>query len=231
MKEKCLLTQEDLKLIACISMLIDHIGALFYPGMDEFRIIGRMAFPIYCFLLVEGAHYTRDPKKYALRLLIGALLSEIPFDLAFCGRIGASGCSVMVTLLLGYGAILLMKQVPGLWKGIAIVPFFFGAELLQTDYAGNGIAIIAFLAIVRERELGELWRFLGLMILLWFGYEIRIGFIRLPLEHFGLLALVPVHFYRGEKRTRSAIVQWCFYLFYPVHLLLLWLIRMIPIFF
>ena len=129
------ISQEGLKLIACITMLIDHIGAIFFPDLDSLRIIGRIAFPIYCFLLVEGAHYTRNPKKYACRLLIGAILSEIPFDLAFAGRNNWYSCSVMVTLLLGYGAILAMEQVKGLWKGIVVLPFFLAAEFLGADYA------------------------------------------------------------------------------------------------
>lgn len=219
------LSQEGLKLIACLTMLIDHIGSVFLPGMFSLRMIGRIAFPIYCFLLVEGAHYTRNPKRYALRLLIGALLSEIPFDLALSGWFDMSRCSVMVTLLLGYGMILAMKALGGVWKGLVVVPFIILAELLGTDYGGNGIAIIAWLALVREKELGALWRLVGLSVLLWFGSRIPIGPVRVPLELFGLFALIPIQCYRGGKRTRSQVVQWCFYLFYPVHLLVLWLIR------
>ena len=82
------LSQETLKIIACVTMLIDHVGAtvvesqFFVTPFDgiyylyfAMRIIGRVAFPIYCFLLAEGAHYTHNPRKYALRLFIGALLS------------------------------------------------------------------------------------------------------------------------------------------------------------
>ena len=91
------ISQEGLKLLACITMLIDHIGATLMIRLIQetsandaslvwlyylMRIIGRIAFPIYCFLLVEGAAHTRDPKKYGLRLFVGMLLSEIPFDLS-----------------------------------------------------------------------------------------------------------------------------------------------------
>ena len=76
------LSQEGLKLVACVTMLMDHIGAVLLPQYLFLRYIGRIAFPIYCFLLAEGVHYTNNPKKYCLRLGVGTMLSEIPFDLA-----------------------------------------------------------------------------------------------------------------------------------------------------
>ena len=84
--KKCL-SQEWLKIIACVIMLIDHIGAVLLPQYIWLRYIGRIAFPIYCFLLAEGVHYTKNPQKYGLRLAAGALLSEIPFDLALFGGV------------------------------------------------------------------------------------------------------------------------------------------------
>ena len=131
------LSQETLKIIACVTMLIDHVGAtvvesqFFVTPSDgiyylyfAMRIIGRVAFPIYCFLLAEGAHYTHNPRKYALRLFIGALLSEPGFDFALFGGWTWENQSVMVTLLLGFGMVELMKKCPKYWmKLLAVVPF------------------------------------------------------------------------------------------------------------
>lgn len=238
------ISQEALKLIACITMLIDHAGAtLAYSWyMDRsivmgmhmeslwnlyilMRIIGRIAFPIYCFLLVEGAHYTKNPARYAARLAVGVLLAEIPYDLVFSGRLDWTSNSVMITLLLGFGMLEAMKRVKGIWKLAVILPFYLAAELMYTDYAGYGIVIIAAMALTRGIRHEKWVRAAAMPLLLWFGATIPIGPFMIPLEIFGLLSLVPIFAYKGGKRTYSKAVQRVFYLFYPVHLLLLWLIN------
>lgn len=230
------LSQEGLKLTACVSMLLDHIGAILiypvylahsetgglYTAYRLLRIIGRLAFPIYCFLLVEGFHRTRDRRAYGLRLLVGATLAELPFDLAFSGGVDLSGFSVMVTLLLGYLALTALEKWPGGGGWMAVAALFLTAECLGTDYAGTGVAIIVCLELTRRRPV---WRLLGLVVLCWSGYGVKIGPLSVPIQAFAVLALIPIHFYSGRKQTRSRGVQWAFYLFYPVHLLILWGIR------
>ena len=118
---KKILPQEALKLIACVTMFIDHFGHaivpyLSIPHMEVVyyicRCIGRIAFPIYCFLLVEGMRYTRSPQKYIHRLGIGMLLSELPFDILFEGGFSWEYQSVMVTLTLGAVMLLKLYHVP-----------------------------------------------------------------------------------------------------------------------
>lgn len=232
------ISQEALKLAACLTMLIDHIGATlvlqqWYSSWDPsvlnlyyvLRVIGRIAFPIYCFLLVEGAHYTRDPKKYGIRLAIGMVLSELPFDLAFNEGLDWASNSVMVTLLLGFLMIEAMKRVKGFWKVVLILPFFLAAEWMGTDYGGNGILIIAMLALTKGVKHEKLWRTVGFVCLLSFGAEIQIGSLWVPIELFGLLSLPLIFCYSGKKLTRNKAVQWAFYLFYPVHLTILWILE------
>ena len=232
------LSQEGLKGIACITMLIDHIGATLVlqqcrenPQLWDMyhimRIIGRMAFPIYCFLLVEGVHHTRNVRKYGLRLIIAALLSEIPFDLALSGRIDWTSTSVMITLLLGFWMIRAMDLANGLGKLVVILPFFLAAEFLRTDYGGNGIAIIAMLELTRGLKQERFARLLGSVALLWFGGNVSVGPLQIPIELFGLVYLLPVSCYRGRKLTHNRWVQWAFYLFYPVHLMILFLLQQI----
>jgi len=241
------ISQETLKLIACITMLIDHIGATLVvrymqsnPGADLemmnvyniMRIIGRIAFPIYCFLLVEGVHRTRDPKKYGMRLFIGMLLSEIPFDLAFSFRgrmfFDWTSNSVMVTLLLGFLMIEAMKRLEGFRKIVVILPFYIAAELLHTDYAGMGILLIAVFALTRGANHEKLLCTLGAALVLSSGgRDMQILGIWISTESFALLSLIPIFCYDGRKLTHSKAVQWAFYLFYPVHIALLALVEVL----
>ena len=240
--KKWTVSQEGLKIIATVTMLLDHLGAVLVysmytaaraagdiqtvnavvPVYQALRIIGRIAFPIYCFLLVEGYHHTRDMKKYVYRLAIGMVLAEIPFDLALSGHIDWAESSVMVTLLLGFLMMVGMDCMTGWMKLLAIPPFYGIAEALGTDYGGRGILIIAMLALTKGMPGEKLWRTLGFILLLWFGAKVSFGGLTFPMELFGLIGLIPMLLYEGRKITRNKWVQWGFYLFYPVHLLVIW---------
>ena len=237
------ISQEGLKLIACVTMLLDHIGATVVvrylqsiPGFDPqvyliyelLRTVGRLAFPIYCFLLVEGAAHTRDPKKYGMRLAIGVLLAEIPFDLAFSytGRLPDwTMNSVMLTLLLGFGMLRCMDRTRGVWKIACILPFYILAELLNTDYAGLGILIIAVFALTRGMPHEKLLCAVALWLVIWPGGRQPMFNVMVNPEWFAILALIPIFCYDGRKLTKSKAVQWAFYLFYPVHMLALWAVE------
>lgn len=226
------LSQEWLKVIACVTMLLDHIGAAFVPGISGniLRGIGRIAFPVYCFLLAEGVHYTRSPRKYALRLLTGLLLSEIPFDLLFFGRLSWAYSSVMVTLLLGffYGVAVKRIQNPGV-RILLVVPFVAAAELLGSDYGGWGVALIAMFILTREIPRKNVVQTVGLAAIccLIGGATISIGGLLMPVELLGVVAMIPILCYSGEKATSSRWIQRGFYLFYPVHLTVLLLIAVV----
>ena len=225
MEKKQGISQEGLKLIACVTMLIDHIGATFVPWM-WLRVVGRIAFPIYCFLLAEGAFYTRNPRRYGTRLAIGALLAELPFELLFFGSISLSHSSVMVTLFLGFIAIESMKRWPKFWPVV-----FFGcavvAEALGTDYGGMGVMLMVFFALTRERS--KVVQTIGVFIICWMigGFAWQIGPVSVPMEIVGAAAMVPICLYSGRKATHNKAIQWAFYLFYPVHLTVLLLIAVV----
>ena len=160
-----------LKRIACLSMLVDHLGASLLEnglfrcsaidprlvGLDQLlRLVGRLAFPIYCFLLVEGFLHTHDFKKYALRMLGFALLSEFPFDWAFFSGVWWGHQNVYFTLLLG---LLAMKALDTFRtgegtpdaRGILCAAACTGAAaLLRCDYDVMGMALILALYMTRK---------------------------------------------------------------------------------
>lgn len=241
------ISQEGLKLIACLTMLIDHIGyEIIYPiyaGMSVVnatdlpevwlvyrlyllcRSIGRIAFPIFAFLLVEGFHRTRNRKKYALRLIIGAFLAEIPYDLMVSGQIFWRQQSVMVTLLLGFAAVWCMEKCRNLaWKPAVMLLFALLAELLMTDYGWAGVVLIALFELSRYMHSPNLVRAGGMIVLFHYmsSYVFQIGGFSMPMQVLGVLSMIFIAIYDGNKRTYGKGVQWAFYLFYPVHLLILW---------
>lgn len=209
-------------MIACISMLIDHIGAsLIEAGvlhsMETYkkvaaympwdwwtidtvlRVIGRAAFPIYCFLLVEGFFHTRNIKKYGLRLALFAVISEVPFDMAFMDRVFYPGYqNVYFTLYFGLLAMMLASKVDKIWVkllpcGLCMVL----AELAHTDYGALGVGIISAIYLIHVIR-GKTSPETGTQIL-------------------------PKWLYSGERG--KANLKWFFYLFYPCHLVLLVVIR------
>lgn len=224
------ISQELLKLIACVTMLLDHAAVVLVYERELYllmRAMGRIAFPIFCFLLVEGAHHTKSPGKYALRLLVGAVLSEIPFDLALFGGISWAHQSVMVTLLLGFGALWVTKKCEnGLLKFLAALPFILLGELLMTDYGSYGVLLITLLGFFRDLPKGKLMQCVSICLVCAMipSINLRLGSLEISLELIGCLSVFPILLYFGHKQTRNKVVQWAFYLFYPVHLAALCLI-------
>ena len=223
-----------LKTIACITMLVDHIGAscieagILTPGLDArtlsqdtlsayplyrldmvLRFTGRLAFPIFCFLLVEGFVHTRDVKKYVRRLFLFALISEVPFDLAFFRTSFAlDHQNVYWTLALGVLAMAGLKHFEkpdgsASWKGLLCVAGCTLAALVAcTDYDGIGVLIICALYLTR----GDRKR------------QCIVGAVLFAWELTAPLAFVLVWFYNGQRGRCTPAMQKVFYWFYPVHL-------------
>lgn len=202
-----------LKIIACICMLIDHVGAILYPNEMWLRAVGRIAFPIFCYLIVEGYVHTRNVRKYAIRLFIFALISEIPFDLAFNNRLlYFKSQNVFFTLFIGLIAIYVQNKLEDriCLRYLVILLLVIVAALLMTDYSSIGVLIILFMYVYRGSRVKSIFVVAILMI---FGFG--------AFELYGLLAFIPLGIYNGKKQIR---VKYFFYAFYPVHLLVLYFI-------
>ncbi len=237
-----------LKWIALITMITDHIGASFLKFYfiahgkaqpfktvyEVLRDVGRIAFPIYIFLLIEGYIHTRNVTKYLLRLGIFSLLSEIPFDLAFYDRVFyPDKQNVFLTLFIGLFTVHAMDSIaaqggvesarggPGKKKHLSTAYFVFAdtglilcaagvAYFLKTDY--NAIGVFAICAMYLTRKYPVLSSVLCCVILLASSER----------EVYALAAVIPVTLYNG---CRGKQPKYFFYAIYPLHLFLLWLIR------
>ena len=202
------MTGFQLKLLAMIAMTLDHIGCIFFPRLPLLRMIGRLAMPILCFFIGEGLRHTRNPQKYLLRLVGFALISELPFDLAFYGRVNWASQNVYFTLALGLMALrLLQSSSPRRWAGLLSVGG--AALLLRADYGLYGIAMILLLDRFRD-SLSEQFASLALLNLLLFGFG---------MQSLSLLSLPLLCLYNGQRGCDD---KKFFYAYYPAHLLLLW---------
>ena len=238
-----------LKLIALVTMLIDHVGYLFFPHAPLLRFIGRCAFPIYCFLLVEGFFHTRRFSAYLGRMLIFSAVSEVCYDLAFSGTaVDWSDQNVFFTLSLGLVALwcvdhidasLTPRSLPlsALAQLAALIAVGMAAWAIGSDYDCIGILYVAAFWYARRLREGHpaLSRALPwlvfTLVFLYMPFRYRaisgvaayVGWMeRLFWIYAGtFLPLALVERYNGQRGPDSRPLQWGFYLFYPVHLLIL----------
>ena len=221
-----------LKLIAVCTMFIDHMGDTLFPGVMWLRCIGRVAFPIFCFLIAEGCVHTHDRKKYVLRLLVFAVLSEIPFNL-MTGRAvwNPYDQNVLWTLLLGAAVCWLMdgalkrRTAPAfVLTGAAMVAAFWLLEVFCTDYGGWGMLLVAMFYGVRRAPYGQAAKMAAQAVgLAFFCIGVMGG---VTIELWALTALVPIWLYNGQRGFSHKAVQYGFYAFYPLHILILSLIAL-----
>ena len=204
-----------LKMIAIVSMLIDHMGAILFPQYIILRYIGRIAFPIYTYTLVEGFMHTRDIKKYMVRLGMFALLSEIPFDLAFRGSvIYIQKQNVFFTLFLGVLMLyLLLKSRNRIQSAALVLAILLLSEFLRTDYSSMGLLMILCFYVFRDNKVMKLLGVAAINV-----------FLMGRVQVFAIPALIFIALHNGEQGPKC---KKFFYGFYPVHLLALYLISVI----
>lgn len=209
-----------LKIIAILTMLCDHIAYIFVDAWENeglyvgMRILGRVSFPIFCFVLVQGFLSTRDVKKYLARLFIFAFLSEIPFDLAFL-RIPFSYDmqNVLFTMLIGLLVLIKMQDYEQegnlIKKGLVLLVGCAAAIVLNTDYSYFGVILICVFYLMRQnKKLQMFWAML--LIFIYGGREV-----------YAVFAL-PFCYWYDPQRKEVRLPRYFFYAFYPLHLLILW---------
>ena len=204
-----------LKMIAIVAMLIDHVGAVLLPQYRIIRLIGRIAFPIFTYTLVEGFIHTHDVKKYMMRMGVLALISEIPFDLAFTGKLLEFGHqNVFFSLFLGLFMLYLMKKAPNeLHSLLCVLAILFVARYLRVDYGYNGLLMVFWYYHYRNNNLMKI-----------LGIAFINAFLMGGSQVYALFALIPILLHNGERGPKC---KRFFYGFYPVHLLVIYFINMI----
>lgn len=222
------MSASTLKLIAIITMLIDHIGAIFFPDQMWIRMIGRIAFPIFAYFIAEGFFRTSDVKKYMQRLLIFAFISQWPFSFAFDRSIFLS-LNVFFTLFFGLYAIYKYDQSKNM-NIVSIIGIL--AQVLNTDYGIYGVYMI-FIFYKYHEDFKNMVKYqailngsyLGLVLIIFSlnGNSLSFGHV-LPvlIQGLCLLSLILIKYYNGEKGYNF---KYIFYAFYPVHLTILGLIK------
>lgn len=236
---KKIINNNTLKIIAIILMLLDHLWGTIIPGNQWMTLIGRMAFPIFAFLIVEGFFHTSDLKKYMKRLFIFGLISEIPFNLIYTGSIiFPFHQNVMFTLLLG---LLIINEIDKLKNNkeikkkiipiLKIFLFLLISIIGFVDYGVTGVLTIVVFYLFRGFKLawiGQLISLILLYIVFFEGQSVILNIFNyeyfLPLQSIGVLSLIFIWLYNGEKGKNNKLIKYLFYSFYPVHMLVIYLI-------
>ena len=229
--KKCL-SNFDLKLIAIITMTIDHIGVVFgTPFYNLLRAVGRLSFPIFAFLLTEGYVHTKSFSKYFFRLLVLALISEVIYDYVFYGSfiyIGAN--NIFFTLALGLLTLFLLDKSKGLINRyfkdkvdlfiilpitylLIIVVMGLMGEFLNFSYGMLGILVISFFYLFKKN--------FPLTVL---SVSLSTLILGDTMQYFSLLSLILIYFYNKKLGKKCKVF---FYLYYPLHILVLGVIRML----
>lgn len=243
MKEKLRLetTSFSLHIMAMVFMLCDHLWGTIVRGNDWLTCIGRLTFPIYAFLLVEGYFHTKNLKKYVRRLLMFAVISEIPFNLAMASSIiYPFHQNVLWSFLIAIGLIHWNEKgkEKQIWKriliGITTVGIGYIVGILTfVDYYNAGILMVLTFYFFRRKKW---WNYLGQLVCLWYINFEMLGGLQYEITLFGqtyfftrqglaLLALIPIWLYRGRQGYHSKALQYGYYAFYPLHLLILGLLK------
>ena len=228
LKNYQILSGSGLKVIATVAMLIDHIAAVLLRDSpielltilgrsitlySLMHLIGRIAFPIFAFLITEGYLHTRNRMRYGTNLTLFAFLSEIPWDLEHTGKCFVfSSQNVFFTLLLGYLAICMLEQYRSqpVKQAVWLLGLLAVSVILRADYGISGYVFILFLYVMREKPLLRAVIGSGILSSRW-----KAG-----------LAFIPIALYNGERGfAQGSFAKYFFYFFYPAHLFVLYLIK------
>ena len=238
-----------LKYIAIAAMLIDHIAFAFlddgehiilYTIMD---LIGRITGPIMFFAAAEGYHHTKDLKKYLSRLFAFALISYLPFMYAWSDHFNPLRLNVIFTIFLGLLAVHARRSIKNIFLKILVISVLILASI-PADYGTSGVIIILVFDFFYGNRRNQLAGYLLIVLLdfdvlsffihpFWariYDGQFAVSYYSSPDNFICLGFLIPfflLMFYNGQPGSRSKLSKWVFYIFYPAHLIIIGLIRLL----
>ena len=242
-KHKIEITSFSLHIMAMIFMLCDHMWGVSLVSNDIFTCVGRSSFPIYAFLIVEGYFHTKNLKKYVIRLLLFAIISEIPFNLVMGSNLFYPlHQNVLWSFLISIGLIHWNEKVKSqqAWKRILVIfvticVAYIGGIITFVDYYNAGILMVLAFYFFRGKKW---WNYIGQLLCLWIinveilqglGYEVTLlnNVYFIPRQSIAVLSLIPIWLYNGKQGYYSKTLQYFYYSFYPAHLLILGVLKLI----
>ncbi|MBQ7903093.1 MAG: conjugal transfer protein TraX [Oscillospiraceae bacterium] len=238
------ITSAGLHIMAMVFMLCDHLWGTVVPGNDWLTCIGRISFPIFAFMIVEGYFHTGNLKKYVKRLFLFALISEIPFNLAMGSRLFYPvHQNVLWSFLMAIGFIHWNEKARKSgkkWKMaltavISVILAYLLGIITMVDFYHAGVLTVLVFYFFRNRKW---YNYMAQFICLWYinmeilgGYSYQLNILGqtyfVARQGFALLALIPIWLYRGRQGYHTKAFQHFCYWFYPVHLLVLGLLKFV----
>ena len=222
------LTGNQLKIIAMVSMLLDHVGLVLFPDLLIFRILGRISFPIFAYMIAEGCFYTRNRVRYLLHLLILGVGCQVVFFIAtgmhYLGILITFSLSVTVICTVDHflrrkcfwnGALVVLVLL-GVAFAAVIAPILWREQGYDVDYGYIGVLIPIVVYYMPTR----LWKLLSLGVLLAVMAATAPAF-----QWASMGALILLLLYNGHRGRAS--MKYVFYVFYPVHLVVVYGIGML----
>lgn len=214
-----------LKIIAVICMFCDHFGDAIIKPFSFFNVIGRIAFPIFAFQITEGYIHTKDLKKYFKRLIICAIISQIPFMLFLSTFTSPFTLNIFFTLLLGLLSIYIYNKIPNKFLAIVIgIIISIFAEIINVDYGAWGIIIIMIFYIFKDKKV-----IMSLLYILSCFIKYLPNLLKYNFHYIYLLLLFSTAFsiffiiaYNGKQGKK---IKYFLYIFYPLHMLILYFIN------
>jgi hypothetical protein len=226
--EKIKLNSNAIKFIALISMTIDHIGLMLFPECMELRYIGRLAFPLFAYMIAEGCFYTRNKKKHFLMIFGLGLLCQIVYFFALNSINQGILITFSLSILTIYSLDLALKNKKQYIRLLLPVAMLFLDVFLclylptllpNTDYAVDygivGVLLPVLIYLGKEKVQKLAFTCLGIILL-----SLEMG----PWEWYALMALIPLALYNGEKGRLNT--KYLFYIYYPLHLVLIYVISL-----